>query len=552
MIGKANEKKYDLSFFEEIIKSEMKHIKENWFLFLMCFFIARQNIIDEIFPFAVVVLCSYSYIKGNSILMLGTTILAILSVHFDFVYIIMLIAVYAYFFNFRNEEKKSIMFIAGYAAAVLFFSKTTIIVADGFNINGFMLNIFETIFVFSAIVLINEIVRVASNIKTNGKNKNIHRFKREKAEKTEKTEKTENKIKKEISEISAVKPEKENLSNISYMDKVKTNTAMTSQDENPWENDESRIKSISNSNKSKSLDIFSDKAKTKIKEQLLWQYINVKFFEVVSSNKNTIVLSVTVKTEKSPEEAESAIELIVRNVCGVKLRCTDRVIASPNYFVLKFKNIKRIKIRTYSATATKDGSAVSGDSFAFAGRADRYYTVLCDGIGSGQEAFNESNGAVDLLSKFVYTDFSEEQILRTLNSILMLKLEDERFVTFDLNIIDYGTKEIRLYKAGAAPTYILSGINVEKITGKSLPMGILDNFEYSSFKKEIKIGDIIVMVSDGIIDSINMDAKKSLDKFLELAVPKDPQTIANSILSYALRGQDKIIDDMTVLVTKIG
>lgn len=534
MIGKANEKKYDLSFFEEIIKSEIKHIKENWFLFLVCFFIARQNIIDEIFPFAVVVLCSYSYIKGNSILMLGTTILAILSVHFDFVYIIMLIAVYAYFFNFRNEKKKSIMLIAGYAAAVLFFSKTTIIVADGFNINGFMLNVFETVFVFSAIVLINEIVRVAGNIKTSGINKSIHRFK------TEKTEKTENKSK------------KENLSNLYYVDKAKTNTSLTDQDENPWENDVSRIKSISSINKSKSLDIFSDKAKTKIKEQLLWQYINVKFFEVVSSNKNTIVLSVTVKTEKSPEEAESAIELIVRNVCGVKMRCTDRVIASTNYYVLKFKNIKRIKIRTYSATATKDGSAVSGDSFAYAGRADRYYTVLCDGIGSGQEAFNESNGAVDLLSKFVYTDFSEEQILRTLNSILMLKLEDERFVTFDLNIIDYGTKEIRLYKAGAAPTYILSGINVEKITGKSLPMGILDNFQYSSFKKEIKIGDIIVMVSDGIIDSINMDAKKSLDKFLELAAPKDPQTMANSILSYALRGQDKIIDDMTVLVTKIG
>ncbi|MGB4439376.1 MAG: SpoIIE family protein phosphatase [Sedimentibacter sp.] len=522
MIGKANEKKYDLSFLENIFKNEIKHVKENWFLFLVCFFISRQNIIDEIFPFAVVVLCSYSNIKGSSILMLGTTILAILSVHFDFVYIIMLIAVYAYFFNFRNENKKSIMFIAVYAAAVLFISKTTILVADGFNMNGFMLNAFETLFVFSAIVLINEIVRSLSNIKKGAKNKNVHRFKKQTA--------------------------KDNISEKPELEFVKGSikeAASTTLDEN-------QLKIVINANRAKSLNIFSEKAKVKIKEQLLWQNINVKFFEVISLNKNTIVLSVTVKTEKSSDEAESAIELIVRNVCGVKLRCTERVIASPNYYVLKFKNIKRIKIRTYSATATKDGSAVSGDSFAFAGRADRYYTVLCDGIGSGQEAFNESNGAVDLLSKFLYTDFSEEQILRTLNSILMLKFEDERFVTFDLNIIDYGTKEVRFYKAGAAPTYIISSKNVEKLSGKSLPLGILDNFEYSSFKKEIKIGDIIVMVSDGIIDSINMDAKKSLDKYLELITGKDPQTIANSILSYSLRGQDKIIDDMTVLVTKIG
>jgi stage II sporulation protein E len=220
--------------------------------------------------------------------------------------------------------------------------------------------------------------------------------------------------------------------------------------------------------------------------------------------------------------------------------------------VLKFKNIKRIKIRTYTVSAIKDGSDVSGDSFAYAGRADRYYTVLCDGIGSGEEAYNESNAAVDLLSKFMYTDFSEEQIMRTLNSILMIKLGDERFVTFDFNIIDYGSKEIRLYKAGAAPTYILSGRNVDKISGKSLPLGILDNFEYSSFKKKVEIGDIIIMVSDGIIDSIGLDEKKSLDKYLELIWDKDPQTMANLILSYALRGQNEIIDDMTVLVTKIG
>jgi hypothetical protein len=32
----------------------------------------------------------------------------------------------------------------------------------------------------------------------------------------------------------------------------------------------------------------------------------------------------------------------------------------------------------------------------------------------------------------------------------------------------------------------------------------------------------------------------------------DPQIIANSILSYALRGQNAVIDDMTVLVTKVG
>ncbi len=524
MIGKTNDKKYDF-IIGDILKTELKHIKENWIIFLVCFFIARQNIIDSIFPFAVVVLCSYCYMKGNSIIMLAVTILAVLSSGFNFVYIIVLIAVCAYFFSF-GTEKKSILLVAGYASLVLLVSKTTILLADGFSLNSMMLNTFESVFVFSSIILINELSKVIAKIKKNGR-ENIHRVKKEVPKSTDK-----------LPNATPGGP------------RAEAEAASTFVEEKNYK--EAIIKNISDYKKSKYLNIFTDQAKLKIKEQLLWQNIHIKFFEVLSCGKNSIVLSVTLKTEKSCEEAESSVELVVRNLCGVKLKCVDRVIASPNYYVLKFKNIRRIKIRTYSATAVKDGSVISGDSFAYAGRADRYYTVLCDGIGSGEEAYNESNGAVDLLSKFLYTDFSEEQILRTLNSILMIKLGDERFVTFDFNIIDYSSKEIRLYKAGAAPTYIISGKNVDKVSGKSLPMGILDNFEYSSFKKKIEIGDMIIMVSDGIIDSIGLDEKKSLDKYIELIINKDPQTIANSILSYALRGQDTVMDDMTVLVTKIG
>lgn len=443
----------------------------------------------------------------------------------------MLIAVYAYFFSFR-DDKKSILLVAGYSSLVLIISKTTILVADGFSMNGLLLNIFEALFVFSAIVIMNEIIKIIRNIKKGKKRENIHRVK---SIETKKTVENNKEIK---------KPIKKNIEAHAEVASTATEEKTAKEDNN--------IRKFTDYKKSKCINIFSDKAKSKIKEQLLWQNIYIKFFEVLSYSKNGVVLSLTIKTEKSLEEAESAIELIVRNVCGMKLKCTESIVASPNYYVMKFKNIKRIKIRTYSASIVKDGSMVSGDSFAHAGRLDRYYTVLCDGIGSGEEACSESTGAVDLLSKFLYTDFSEEQILRTLNSILMIKLGDERFVTFDFNIIDYGLREVRLYKAGAAPTYIISGKNVDKISGKSLPLGILDNFEYSSFKKKINIGDIIIMVSDGIIDSIGLDEKKSLDKYLELILNKDPQTIANSILSYALRGQDKIIDDMTVLVTKIG
>ena len=525
MIGKTNEKKFSLNLFENILKNELEHIKHNSIIFLVCFLIARQNIIHEIFPFAIIAFSVYSFNKGASVSFLIITILAVLSVKFSFVYVIILMAVYAYFAN--KKDSKSILTVAGYSSVVLFVAKTTILLADGFSKNGLILNFFEAFFIFSAIILSNEAIKFIKGVRNGTRKISFHRPKRA----------PKNSVRPE-----SVENEYNNLNHESDSH-IRNEAAATAA---------STITNIDDYKRSKYISIFSEKAKIKIKEQLMWQNINIKFLEVVSYNKNSVVLSLTVRTEKSPEEVESAIELIVRNVSGVKLKCTERLIPSPNYYVFKFKNIKRIKIRTYSATATKEGSIVSGDNFAHAARADKYYTVLCDGIGSGEEACSESNSAVELLSKFLYTDFTEEQILRTLNSILMIKLGDERFVTFDLNIIDYGTKEVRLYKAGAAPTYIISNKSIDKISGKSLPLGILDNFEYSSFKKNIHIGDIIIMVSDGITDSIGMDEKKDLDKYLELIMKKDPQTIANSILSYALRGQTTVMDDMTVLVTKIG
>ncbi len=556
MLNKAEDKK-TLIFFG-ILKNEFEHIKRNWFVLLLCFFISRQSIIGEIFPFAIVALCSYCYIKKPSFTVLLATMIGILSVKLDFVYIVMLLAIYLFFYNFKNDEKKPATLISIYAACVLFFSKTSILLFEDFSLNSLLLNLFEAIFVFSSISLINEGYELVKKINLNRKKGAIHRP--EKARIKQKFNEVEMAATSSSTSTSnlvshrSMLNKKVSLDLDSSFDKV---SSIDSSDKESSENEVLKVlknkKNILNNVRSKkALNIFSDKAKKKIKEQLLWQNINLKFFEVMSEEDDKICLSFTVKSDKTSKESIEAITLIVRNMCGVRIKCTEKVVVAKNYYVLKFKSIKKVKVKTYAATATKDGSEVSGDSYAHASRSDKYYIVLCDGIGSGEEAYSESNGAVGMLSRFLYTDFTEDQIMKTLNSLLLLKFDEERYVTFDLQIIDYSLKEVRLYKAGASPSYILSGETVEKIESHSLPMGILENFEYNVFKRVVRKDDVIIMVSDGIIDSINLDSKKSLDKYLEIIAHDDPQTMANSILSYALRGQSKIIDDMTVLVTKIG
>ena len=280
MLDRANDKKYDFSFIFSGFNNAFEHIKNNWLVLVVCFFISRYSIIGEIFPFSIIVLCLYSYINGPSIVSLLTSILAILSVEFNFVYTVMLIAIYLFFYYFRNDEKKPIVIISAYAAIVLFCSKTSILIVEDFTLNGLMLNAFEALFIFSSIILINEGINFLEKIKVNRKKAKIHTFK-------ESVEKKEF-VKREIEAAAA-----------------------TTASDTITKKHKKKISRTKSSDK-KLLNIFTDKARDRIKEQLLWENINVKYLEVSSGTGGSIFLSVTVKSEKPPEKSEESIIFAVK------------------------------------------------------------------------------------------------------------------------------------------------------------------------------------------------------------------------------------------------
>lgn len=212
---------------------------------------------------------------------------------------------------------------------------------------------------------------------------------------------------------------------------------------------------------------------------------------------------------------------------------------------------QKISARAYYSRLAKENSEISGDNYYYRASDNKFFAILCDGMGTGQRAFNESKNAIDLIIKLLDANFNEEQIVNTLNSLLLLNLKDDRYVALDFSVIDFDTHELRFYKAGAAQSYLVSDDEIKRLQASSLPVGILESFDCYHNRVDIKEDDLIIMITDGIADSIAEDAQKSLDKYLEIIKNKDPQSVADAILNYALRGCDKAIDDMTVLVIKI-
>jgi hypothetical protein len=109
-------------------------------------------------------------------------------------------------------------------------------------------------------------------------------------------------------------------------------------------------------------------------------------------------------------------------------------------------------------------------------------------------------------------------------------------------------------QAVAARTYIKRTGKVEVVRSASLPAGILDNIELELASKKVGSGDIIIMMTDGILDSFvnDEDSDKSIFEFIEKINNINPQRIADMILDKAYENcGGKPLDDMMVLVAKV-
>lgn len=226
-----------------------------------------------------------------------------------------------------------------------------------------------------------------------------------------------------------------------------------------------------------------------------------------------------------------------------------------NECTILFEESPKFNVVTYGASAAKDGERYSGDTFSFGKSNDgKYMNIISDGMGYGPEAGKESKATVDIVENFIDAGFSKESAVNMINSIMAMKFEeDEKFSTLDLNILDMYSGEVSFVKVGAAASFIKRGKKVKAIVSNMPPFGVVDKVEIDEVKEKVRSGDIIVTLSDGILD-INREhlgRYSWLEEYLKGA-SRDPKQLAEDILEKAkeLSG-GKAKDDMTVVVSKV-
>ena len=219
------------------------------------------------------------------------------------------------------------------------------------------------------------------------------------------------------------------------------------------------------------------------------------------------------------------------------------------------ENNQKYKLVIGVAETTKNNSDVSGDSNIRTKLHDgKYMLAISDGMGSGKRAKESSNTVIQILKRLLTTGFDNDISIGLINSAVNLNSNEETYATIDISIINLSNGNIEFVKNGACPTFIKSDKKVETIKAVSFPAGVLDKIDLVVYDKDLRENDIIVMCSDGILESKTEYKNKEvwLQQLLENIKTDDVQKIADIILQESIdNGLGIAKDDMTVIVTKI-
>ena len=290
-----------------------------------------------------------------------------------------------------------------------------------------------------------------------------------------------------------------------------------------------------------------EKEKTELLELLKQKDIEMQ--DIVLKKDGRFIIEIYLNENLETAKIE-IIEKILTKVLREKIVLNDEASIGKK---LNFLSDDRYVMAIGKSEATKSKSETSGDSnLSIRLKDGKYLVAISDGMGSGKEARKSSAQALRLLENLLLSGFDKKISFDLINTAL-INQNSEIFATLDIAIVDLYKGNIEFIKSGACPTYIKNKKKVQMIKSTSLPTGITEESAIQTFDKDIEEGDIILMCSDGVLDS-NIEYKNKelwIKYMLEDIETSNTQKIADLILNEAVDNNFGVAkDDMSIVVCK--
>lgn len=286
-----------------------------------------------------------------------------------------------------------------------------------------------------------------------------------------------------------------------------------------------------------------EKLQDKIKLELGYQ--NVVCSEaVVLTKKNRQEVSLVVRAEDANKKS---VKGVLEQVLSARMIRADDVVALPDGGVcVRYETAPKYDVAYACAQRTKQGSRACGDTIAVSRlRAGKVLVGLCDGMGSGEDARKGSEYALQMIGDFYKAGFDNTRSLALINRLLA-NLGQENFSALDLCVVDLNGADADFVKLGGVQSYIARENGVQIIESRALPMGILEEASPQISRETLGVGDMAVIVSDGVSDALGSEGIRYI---LEKIGTLNPQAVCDELMAQAEHAG--LQDDASAIVFRL-
>lgn len=283
--------------------------------------------------------------------------------------------------------------------------------------------------------------------------------------------------------------------------------------------------------------------------------VQIKEARFLQLKKDKLGLSITMRQQGKNKVSLKDMSLLLSLLFQKRLQEHKNapLFLTEKYDTYLFLEEPRYYVMTGVARAIKEGEKVSGDNFSiWEGDYGNLFCILSDGCGSGRRASNESDMVIDFMERLLAAEFNKELSAQMLDSALSGLPENNNMSTLDICEIDLYEGNVEFLKYGAADSYRKRDGQVETFHNDTLPLGMNQTNAPFLESFQVRDGDAVIIVSDGIANCYDQEDGETLQEQIERLDYRNPREMANTILQAAIvKSGGRIEDDMTAMVINV-
>lgn len=295
-----------------------------------------------------------------------------------------------------------------------------------------------------------------------------------------------------------------------------------------------------------------DKLKKELKKRSL-NVLDICFYQNPQKGRQIYLYLKKMRTEEINTRQVAALLSQILKEKMIPLSEQKKIIKN-NYELYGFTPEEKFHVISGIRSVSCNEEQKNGDCFSMGRITEgRYVAMISDGMGTGDGANQESKKMIEIMEEMLSTGMEEEVCIQLLDSILSFQPEKEKYATLDFFQLDLFAGVGTFFKIGACPCLLKRKGQIEIIETKRTSIGMNSlQKELPFYRKKMESGDMLVMFSDGVLDSMSQDQLEILTELLKKQDAVRPQAIADQIFDEITQMEEyENRDDITILVLGI-